>query len=264
MSQHEERARAVKQARKLMEMTTSCGASEAEANFAMKRLSEIQSVYNLTLDEIVLENLEYKQIKISATKQKGCPMLGLVTSIAKFTDTKVWLDPGQKDFKRTKTGRYRIQAVGAGEYNFFGLEPDLDMAKFLFDYIDNTREQLELAFKKTDVYTRITKRGGKRSALDSFRKGFNNRVRSTMSDLYDDRANERRAASTTGTDIVLDKESVRERKFKEQMNLKLSPGSRTSGYASNTSAWSAGSRAASDMNFNRPVGNDESSTLLLA
>lgn len=263
MSQHEERARAVKQARKLMEMTTSCGASEAEANFAMKRLSEIQAVYNLTLDEIVLENLEYKQISISATKQKGCPMMGLVTSIAKFTDTKVWFDAGDKNYKRTSSGRYRVMAIGAGEYKFFGLEPDIEMAKFLFSYIDNTREQLELAFKKMEVYTGITRRGGKRSALDSFRKGFNNRIRNKMFELYEERAEER-AASTTGKDIVLDKESVRERKFKEQMNIKLTSRGATSGYASNSSAWAAGSRAAGDVSFDRPVGNDTASTLLLA
>lgn len=159
MSQHEERARAVKQARKLMEMTTAAGASETEAEFAMKRLGEIQDVYNLTLDEIVLETLDYKKIELKGTLIKGCPMEDVVVALGKFTDTKVWRTPGQKIYARSQKGRWRQKAVEVSTYCFFGLEADIEMASFLYNYIKNTLDHLEEEFKKTDKYTRCLQRG---------------------------------------------------------------------------------------------------------
>lgn len=253
MSQHEERARAVKQARKLMEMTTAAGASETEAEFAMNRLNDIQAVFNLTLDEIVLETLEYKAVEKKAISVRGCIMERLAVPIAKFTNTKVWRTPGIKKFIRARNGKLRATTTEESKYTFFGLEADIQMADFLYDYLASVVIAAEQEFKKSDTYLNITYRGDRKSASSSFRKGMIARLSVRIVDLVNSR--EERASSLTGNDIVLCKSAVREKKYQEQFGMKLVAGRKTYSHASNWSAWDHGRSAGDKVNLNRPIDN---------
>ena len=57
-----------------MEMTTAAGASENEAQMAAERLSKLKQTFNLTLDEIVVSNMEYVTGEVEEMAPKGCPL----------------------------------------------------------------------------------------------------------------------------------------------------------------------------------------------
>lgn len=267
MAQNEERARAVKQARKLMGMTMSNGASEAEAETAMKRLALIRSTYNLTLDEIVLATLEYQTREVISTATKGCPLDTLVPAIARFTDTKAWREPGKRTMRRyiNKYGRpdYRMQSTGPASYKFFGIDSDVEMAVYLYNLLSQALKTAEKKFTNSLEYKTINRRGGKRSALVSFRKGFVRRVYYRLDEITCEQENTFNVESS-GSDIVLVKEKVREEKFQEMLGIRLVKRPRYDSGISNGSAFGAGREAANTVNFNRPVGGSSSNLKLLA
>ena len=258
MSQNEERARAIAQARKFMEMTRARGASEAEAQVAMEKLSRIKQTFDLTLDEIIINSLEYQQKGVPWNTVKGCPMFTVVMAIAEFTDTKVWCEHGKKEYKY-RSGR--MVTVEPGNYQYFGIESDVDMAIYIHELISESLKRCEKDFKKSEVYTNITRRGGKRSALISFRKGFIRRINIRLGEMSIE--NEREVEATTGTDLVFVKSKVREEKFKEQIGVKLVKVQTGRRGITNTRAGSEGANSANTVSLNRPVGGGGSSVKLL-
>lgn len=266
MAQNEERARAVKQARKLMGMTMSSGASEAEAEMAMKRLAAIRQTYNLTLDEIVLATLEYQQRQVEATAIKGCPLDNIVTAIGRFTDTKVWREPGARVPRRytNKLGYsdYRMQPVSPASYKFFGIDSDVEMAVYLYDIIREALKTSEKKYVNSTTYKSVNYRGGKRAALVSFRKGFIGRARIRLDEIAREQAHEINVEST-GNDIVIVKEKIREQKLQEQLGVRLVSRQTYNRGPSDWSAAGAGREAANNVNFSRPVGGGKSSNIKL-
>lgn len=266
MSQHAERARALKQARKLMEMTTAAGASENEAQMAMERLSKLKQTFNLTLDEIVVSDMQYVTGEVEQTAVKGCVLSGVITAIGRFTDTKVWQEAGKMTYvqyrDRYGQSKYRRARVGNGTYKFFGIDSDVEMAKFLYEMIASTLTSGEAKYMKSPEYRSIGIRGGKRAALVSFRKGYARRIRSRLFDL----AMENEAvseAAPTGSDIVIVKEKVREEKFQEQLGIKLVKSKSYKRGVTHMGGATAGATTANNVNFSRPVGSGSSSQLLL-
>ena len=187
MSQNAERARAIKQARKLMEMTTAAGASENEARMTMDRLSKIRQTFNLTLDEIAVSDMEYVTGVVEQTAAKGCPLSSMIFALGRFTDTKVWQEAGQKQWS-TFTDRYGNQKfrrvpAGNGTYKFFGIDTDVEMAKFLYELTARSLIEGEKKYMKSIEYRSISVRGGMRRALVSFRKGFARRIYTRLNEL---------------------------------------------------------------------------------
>jgi len=267
MSQHEERARAIKQARKLMEMTQGRGASETEAETAMKRLSDIRKTFNLTLDEIVISNLEYQKQSVEQTATKGCVMSTVVMDIANFTDTKVWRERGRVDLSRARSRRgwsYRQRQATPGTYEFFGIDSDVEMAVYLYDLIVKSLNVAEKVYRRSTEYNSIKVRGGKRRALVSFRKGFARRVSTRLSELALEQSRESETtAQTTGNDIVFIKSQVREEKFKEQVGIKLVKSHTYRHGPTDGRAAANGANSADSINFNRPVNGSSKNQKLL-
>jgi hypothetical protein len=268
MSQNAERARAIALARKLMDQTTTRGRTEGEMNQAMDKLNAIQNAFNLTLDEIVLETLEYKKADVQGLAPKGCPMNECMFSISYFTQTKRWRTPGKKKYihGRTPRGRACIKGVPVGlpTYHFFGLEQDVEMAVFLYELIKNSLQTSLDEFMKSPEYLNITRRGGKRSAQYSFKHAFCTRVGYRLQEMAFANEKEQPTLAGSGADLTVCKKKVRDAKFDEQLGIKL-VNRRSSVSGGNSSrGWSAGSSAANNVNLSRPINDGPKATLLLA
>lgn len=268
MSQNAERARAIQLARKLMDQTTTKGRTEGEMNQAMDKLNQIQQTFNLTLDEIVLETLEYKQGTVMGTAPKGDPMGELLYSIAYFTQTKRWREPGKRKYfeGRTPRGRRCMKStiVTPSKFHFFGLAQDVEMAVFLYDLIKNSMDTALQNFLKSSEYLNITRRGGKRSAQYSFKHAFARRIGYRLQEMAAENEKNMPILEVSGNDLTVCKKKVREAKFDEQVGIRLVSGGRsyTTGGSSGT-GYRNGNAAANNVNLSRPVSNGPTGGRLL-
>lgn len=270
MSQIVERAKAVNLARKLMDQTTTRGCTEGQMDHAMKKLAQIQSTFNLTLNDIVLETLEYKAVVCEGQTAKGDPMSNVTHGISQFTDTKRWMQNGKSKYVYGVTPRGRPcmkrVAVGAPTYHFFGLESDILMAEFLFNLIKNSLDTACEQFMQSPGYKNLKGvRGAKRSALYSFKHAFTNGVSSRLSDMYWAEEREQKAARAEAGDLVLNKKSIRESKFDEVMGMKLVSRRSAKTGGNSMTGRVAGRESANNVNLSRPVSTSNTSrTLALA
>jgi hypothetical protein len=268
MSQHEERARAVKLIHKLMDQTTTRGRTEGEMDQAMEKMNDLLTTFNLTLDEVMLQNLEYVQEGVTALAPKGCPMIYLVGDIARFTDTKRWRTrgPGKYVNGRTPRGYSCMKRVPTGPdtYQFFGIKSDVEMAVFLYNLVVNSLERASEEYRASDAYKNLSVRGAKRSALYSFRQAFTRTIGWRLDALHSEQGRTMTKMQASGNDIVLDKKKVRESKYNEQVGIKLVSGGRSARSGGNSSAGArAGSASANTVNLSRPISNGPSGRLLL-
>ncbi len=98
--------------RALQAKTTERGCTEAESQAAAEMVDRLLEQYELTLDEVTIKTQsEVEMITIQGIGQHGVRYAG--QSIAKFTDTKVWLDNHDRDL------------------TFLGLEVDVQIAEYL-------------------------------------------------------------------------------------------------------------------------------------
>ena len=270
MSQNVERAKAIKLARKLMETN---GRSQSELDFQTNKLNDLMTTFNLSLNEVILATLDYKQVTCEGVTIKGDPMSDIIYYIARFTDTKRWYETRGSKIVHVKGSYYKRSTTRCVNtlvplYHFFGLAEDAEMAEYLFNVIKETLIAETKRYQASDEYNRINIRGQKKSALVSFRKGFISSLGSRMYELRSKQDRELRAASTAAgeTDIVFLKEGARESKFAEQVGISLT--TRRSSYygggRGHSGGYSNGSSAASKVNLSRPVTGKRSGQLLLA
>jgi hypothetical protein len=268
MSQHAERARAIRLAGKLINNN---GRSEGEVEQAMEKLQSIMTTFNLTINDIVLANAEYQTLSVEMMSAKGCPMQSIVVAIADFTDTKVWRESGKKKYVHVSSswnrrGTARAVAKEPGHYKFFGIVQDVQYAEFLYNLIKDSLPAAEAKFKRSRAYTSLKGiRGAKKSALVSFRSGYISRLSYRLNDMRHEMDKDIAAQDVKngGTDIVHSKSVAREAKFNEMLGIKLvrSGNYRTGGRSS--TGYHAGRESANNVNLSRPMGNS-SRTLLLS
>lgn len=266
MSQHAERARAIRVASKLINTN---GRTENEVEQAMDRLQQIMTTFNLTINDIVLETADYRTVTVNMTKTKGCSMNGIVVAIASFTDTKVWKEPGHTQWVRSR-GPYGYECMkrhtsSPGTYKFFGIDQDVQYAEFLYNMIRDSLPSAEAKFKRSDTYSDFSGlRGRKLSALVSFRHGYIDRLRHRLNEMRKEmnRDIHEQDVKNGGTDIVTSKATAREAKFKDMLGIKLSSSKNYATGGSSSSGYSAGRESANSVNLSRPMGNS-SGTLAL-
>lgn len=268
MSQNVERARAIKLARKLMDQTTTRGRTDGEMNQAMDKLNQIQQTFNLSLDEIVLETLDYKKGTVLGTAPKGDPMQELLYPISYFTQTKRWREPGKRKYfeGRTPRGRRCIKSaqVTPAQFHFFGLAQDVDMAVFLYDLIKNSMDTALQNFIKSSEYLNLSRRGAKRSAQYTFKHAFASKIGYRLQEMARENEQNMPKMESTGNDLTVCKKKVREAKFDEHIGIKLVSGGRSYATGGNSDrGYGAGRESANNVNLSRPINNGPTGGRLL-
>jgi hypothetical protein len=177
--------------RDLSNKTIDNGCTEAEANSATNKIDQLLKDYNLTIDEVFIQQSECKKEEISTKFTNRHPIDGCLRAIANFCNCRVWASKN-----RTLS------------YIFFGLPTDVDAAKYLYNMIYSAIETETIAFKLTG--------GHSKRDTTSFKKGIVARISIRLNDIIQ----QNKVVPSAGTSLVV----VKNHKVKEEfdkLNLNL-------------------------------------------
>ena len=257
-----EQMTAARKIQALFNMKQTNGCSEGETMTAMSRIGELLTVYNLTLDQVLLDSETCIDLVIDTGSAQRSPLSRTLTALGDFVDCKVWMS---KDWA-SAVRKYTIK------YHFFGLKQDVQMAEYLYHMIENCIEQEVANFKTSALYIEQTGRGvhGKRLTV-SFMAGMVSRIYNRLEAETKTRKVEENSKTVSYVDvktsqtktcsIVLMKKNKVQSEF-EKMGLRLRTQTSYS-RQSHHSAFGAGQTAGEKVNFNRPIGNSSSRGLTL-
>jgi len=235
----------------LLSKTIENGCSEAEALMAAAKAGELMDHFNLSITDIDIKQTGCKKVEIELTTVIGGPLDGVMVALAAYCDSKVWFNRGHKI--------YHGPITKGGTYNFFGLEPDADMAEYLYHIIDRALESSLKEFKKSDDYKFASR---KKTATKSFGYAFASRLSIRLSEMKKERdakLHEMQRDERTGRNLVLVKSEQVESEFAD-LGMKLSARKRsTRNYDSN--AADAGRKAGDRVGLNPGVSGQSQAML---
>jgi hypothetical protein len=249
MNQSQELAEVKRKIAKLCQFTTANGCSEGEALNYAEKLGKLLSTYDLTLDQVLLDDQQCELINIGEETGKCDAMLYCMVPIARYCQCKMWTSKN----RHIVNGRLKRSS----RYQFFGLPADLEMAKYLYDVIRQSIDAEVARYKETADYRELNKHYHAIRLTNSFKAGMSSRLAYRLNELAEDRNKETGAkniATPTGeTSIVLVKQNKIEDEFMK-LHIKLK-NSNNYQRRPNEYAAAAGRAAGSHVNLNRPVGD---------
>ena len=182
--------RVIQRIQALRAKTVDRGCTEAEAMAAAAKVSELLGRHDLTLDEVSVRRSDCEGVSVTTGRKRRAPVDSCMPPIAAFCDCRVWSEEGDD---------------GALRYVFFGLQADVEAARFLHDLIEVTFDTETANFRRCEIYLAL--RGGdRRMALNSFQIGLAGGIAAKLAALK--AARQSSAAKTTGFDLVAVKHSV--------------------------------------------------------
>lgn len=243
MSQHSEIEKVKARIKALAAKTIDNGCTEQEAMLAMEKVGELLRIFNLSMAECLsFEKANVNFITDSYVfNSKNHPSWdSALVHIGKFCDCRVWVNYNYSFGKKVSS-----------QVNFFGMEPDVEMAKYLVDVIAKAHETELAKFKTTEEYVNYPYH--RRRITTDFSKGFASGVGDKLTVLKrkNDLENQKHV---TGTSLVLVKMEHVNREF-GKTGMRLRTRTRTQGINSR-SGYNQGKSAGSRINVNRPVGNN--------
>lgn len=213
----------------LLKRNTENGASEAEAMSAMKHAQKLMKQHGITLADIRDNNdaaNDFVKKHVNPNEQTLSSFDNLLaTSIANYTDTKVWVD--KKELRTSKL-------------MFFGYRVDVELAEYIREVCKRAGDT---EWKK---YSKELPKGGRARARKSFLVGMALRLRERLTELKNENINE----SSTGQELVVVKSQVVNHAY-ANLGMKLRSSGRVNYNANN--AFTAGKSAANNVRFNRAV-----------
>lgn len=263
MNQSVERENAIIKIRKLQSQTVDRGCTEAQAEFAMRKIADLLQTFDLTLNEVSLASEPCKEIRINTGSGKGSKIRGTLVSLANFCDCVV--------YRSNSYDGPGFDAKKQINYVFFGLEQDIDMLAYLYEVIENAMNTELDAFKRTETYK--TYQGHRLGLTNSFELGFNRRMSSRLSEIKAERNRKTteynealktdgfevdeasKPFATTGKALVEAKLSRVNDEFKKKNGWKIKYGKGYKTNVSSSTGYYAGQKAASGVSLDRPVGN---------
>lgn len=216
----------------LLKKTAENGASEAEADAAMRHASKLMKKYGITLDEIknnpkTTEDFIFRKFTQGSSRLHYVDKL-VTKAISEYTDTKSYVDRSQGDRRVT----------------FYGYPVDVELAGYIRTVC---KDAVDAEWKK---FSRSLPRGSRAKLRKSFMVGMCSRLAQRL------RAYKLQDAEQTGsTSLVVVKNQLVTKSFSEKIGgLKKA---KTIKYNNNFAA-DAGRKAAENVRFNREF-NDQSS-----
>lgn len=267
--QESERDTIKRRIRALSVKTIDNGCTESEAMFALKKIGDLLTQYNLTMDEVALRAEPCVTQVFHTNSKKRNIIWGCFAGIQRMCGVKTW-------FTRTRQGI---------DWSFFGLESDVSMAVYLCGILHNTERATLAEFHKSNVYREY--QGHRAVVSNNFRLGLAERVNERLLLLARERENEERKAAAhhaeamkahmleatddaivraaearTGTALIC----VAKERMVEEEFAKRGPKLRTERSYSNGryngAARNAGREAGNRVNLQRPINTNKATGLL--
>jgi hypothetical protein len=225
--------------RLLTRKTVSKGCTEAEAMAAATKIGELMRVYNLSMDRIFLNDAKCITRGISTGRNRRHPIDKCLIAIAEFCDCKVWFD----------------KSDAISKYNFFGLEPDTEMATYLYTTILGSIERETDTFKETNIYTDATCHRKRLSV--SFQKGMVRRINDRLQEMTTKRKHQEdieipKITTDNGTTslMVIKYSKVEDEYAKLSLHLRKTY---NQSRCVNMSAYNEGVQRGNSVNLSRPI-----------
>lgn len=173
MTQESELVRIKRKIRALSALTLEKGASESEAMLAMKKVGELLTQYNLSMDEVSMREEPCVTKFYNTLRKKRNVLWETFSGMQKLCGVKAWY------------GNDRHNGMC---WFYFGLESDVDMALYLSDFLTKTEKLKSELFRRSHIYVNYA--GHKSIPLHNFRTAFGQRINERLHTL----AREREAA----------------------------------------------------------------------
>lgn len=239
--------------RALAEKTVSNGCTEAEAISAAEMVGKLLGRYSLSMNEVELRAETYDTLVIATGVKVRRAIDAAVVGIASFCDCRVWVSRDAKGFM---------------SYNFFGLESDRIMTRYLYEVIERAMNNEDEQFK----WKHPAMGAELRSASQSFRRGMASRLHERLNNMKAERdaevarrQNEASAASggpSSGGALVVIKEKLLDEAFKKtKVTIRKKYGAAR---IRNAQAFHQGRAAGEKVNLNNPIGRGSAARSLRA
>lgn len=214
----------------LLEKNAENGATEDEANAAMKIATKLMTEHGITMEDIqkntaAANDFHEKIIDEQRKKLHEVDLYGILTSIAKFTDTHVHIE------RKIKTS--------AAVY-FFGYRSDIELAEYLREVC---KRALETEWNKYVMNNVL--HGHKRTHRKNFMIGMSERISERLDDMKQEHTTE-----TQGTQLVVVKNQLVTKAF-AQKNIKLKKPQSTTFMMDDS--YSAGIEAGNNVRLNKSM-----------
>ncbi len=219
----------------LMAKTTENGCTEEEALAASAKVQQMLHDYQLDLSDLEIAESKCVEGTYDTEVKSRQPVMGCVTAIGYFTDTKCWF---QSD------GEF-----GHLAFKYFGLEHDVMIAEYITKICDWAIIWGGEDFKSTRYYMEASR--SQRSKLKaSFQQGMAARLAKRLRAMKDEQ--QRKDIETTGRDLVVVKNAVVEDEWAKK-GLTLSKGRKYGGKV-DPYAYAAGQAEGDKVALNPGVG----------
>jgi hypothetical protein len=255
--------------RALNTKTVANGCTEEEALSAMNMVGKLLEQYNLSMDEVSLNEDGCVCIAIDIGAKRNSPITHVIVGIAELTGTTTWRGPLWG--KCAKACGIEVDATGRpcnGVRNdnkhmfFFGTPTDVEAARHLWNVIVAAEATEVEAYKRSDGYvnfhhTLLPVQGNRRSLLSSFLYGMSDRLNERLRRLAkenqqnvkkEEEVRRQTQAIPTGASLIVLKQQLVEQEWKKT-GIKLHSG--TSAGATNGDAYRAGAAAGGRVNLGR-------------
>lgn len=230
-SQDVERAKVKARIKALAEKTVSNGCTEAEAMSAAEMVGRLLEQYALSMDEIDIREERCLQVAIPYGGKRVRPIAYCLPAIARFCDCKFWTHSEEHT------------------YVFYGLEPDTELAQYLFHVVEASMRSGLADFKNNHPELSGT---DLRSASRSFQLGMADRLGERLDAMLRKREASVAAKASTGTALVVAKRRIVDDAF-ANTGIKLVSAGGGGGYYGDKGAFHSGREAGNGVNLNRPV-----------
>jgi uncharacterized DUF497 family protein len=195
--------------------------------------------YALTMQEVDLRAEPCIQREVVLPGRQRRPIDGCVPAIARFCSCRVWLAADE----------------GRPRYVFFGFEPDVVLATYLFAVIKRAMAEEVRAFRARSPHL-----GGHelRAACTSFARGMAGRLDERLEAMHQAREEKVAAQRPTGTALMVVKTSVVEEAFRASKIRLVSARSAT---VREDGAYRQGYAAGERINLGRPLASSRDELL---
>lgn len=249
--------------RAALNMRPDRGATEAEAMAALKKVGEWLLQYNLSMNEVMLRDEPCIMSSFQTGSKHRNVIYFVATGIAKLCETQVW-------FARKPEGI---------EWNFFGLESDVNMSIYLCDFLQIAEKNAMNEFKQSSTYKNF--KHHRKIASNNFKEGFGRRLLNRLKEEAKKKLEEEEAAAKfhaeamknamveatdaakaeavrqkTGTDLISIAKAKRIAEEFRGLGLRLSTVRAYSASTYHSDSHAAGSNAANTVNIGRPIESD--------
>jgi hypothetical protein len=234
MAHNEDLDKIKQKIRSLMNMTVERGASLAEAEMAMKQVGKLLLQYSLSMDMVDVAKENCITVVCGAGTLKRSLHSTYSSAIATFCGVRHWMFKSDKEMN----------------FVFFGFEPDVQMAAYLFSLIDGSIKFETNAYKRTPQY--VCASVHRKRLSNSFQNGMARGLANRLYALAAEQTRGQQTLSGSTALVVVAKEQRVEVEF-EKMGMKLRKVPHSSRISERESAL-AGRAAADKVNLSRPLG----------